>query len=234
MIRSTLVLAIAALGFNAMDASAAEVQVAYKGIITQANGVQASAFLPGQEILIRYVVDTSAVDTNPNPSAGVYYNTGLKQLHISIADADVNVSTGIGTVQTFNDVSGTDQAFFYSHITNGLLASMPVIHAEIDFVDEESSMLSNDGIPTTHLPANDTFVSLGTNAGFTSLRLLLEPAALAPTCAEEGFTGTKLAWCKNICENGNTGAAREMWIRRWVNRYHELPACALIDVQQPE
>ena len=46
------------------------------------------------------------------------------------------------------------------------------------------------------------------------------------TCASEGYTGTKLTWCKNICENGLTGATLDMWIHRWVNRYRDLPYCA--------
>ncbi|HWS77626.1 MAG TPA: hypothetical protein VN205_04535 [Thermomonas sp.] len=47
------------------------------------------------------------------------------------------------------------------------------------------------------------------------------------TCASEGYTGTKLEWCKNICERGYTGATLNMWIRRWVDRYRQLPYCAL-------
>ncbi len=47
------------------------------------------------------------------------------------------------------------------------------------------------------------------------------------SCADEGFTGTKLAWCQNICEKGYTGATLDMWIHRWINRYRDLPQCAL-------
>lgn len=55
-------------------------------------------------------------------------------------------------------------------------------------------------------------------------------AALEATqvsCADEGFTGLKLEWCRNICEKGYTGATLNIWIRRWVDRYRTLPACAL-------
>ncbi len=48
----------------------------------------------------------------------------------------------------------------------------------------------------------------------------------AKTCASEGYTGTKLTWCKNICEMGYTGATLDMWIHRWINRYRDLPYCA--------
>jgi hypothetical protein len=47
------------------------------------------------------------------------------------------------------------------------------------------------------------------------------------TCASEGYTGTKLEWCKNICERGYTGGTLDMWIRRWIDRYRNLPYCAL-------
>ena len=47
------------------------------------------------------------------------------------------------------------------------------------------------------------------------------------TCASEGYTGTKLEWCKNICERGYTGGTLAMWIRRWTDRYRTLPYCAI-------
>lgn len=53
------------------------------------------------------------------------------------------------------------------------------------------------------------------------------PAAPATTCASEGYTYTKLEWCKNICERGYTGSTLAMWIRRWTDRYRTLPYCAV-------
>jgi hypothetical protein len=49
---------------------------------------------------------------------------------------------------------------------------------------------------------------------------------VATTCASEGYTGTQLLWCRNICEKGYTGATLEMWIRRWLGRWRDLPYCA--------
>lgn len=46
------------------------------------------------------------------------------------------------------------------------------------------------------------------------------------TCESEGYTGTKLTWCQNICEKGYTGATLSMWIKRWTDRYKDLPYCA--------
>jgi len=58
-------------------------------------------------------------------------------------------------------------------------------------------------------------------------------AGPATTCASEGYTGTKLTWCQNICEKGYTGATLDMWIHRWVNRYRDLPYCAREGNKEP-
>ena len=52
------------------------------------------------------------------------------------------------------------------------------------------------------------------------------PEPSETTCASEGYTGTKLSWCQNICEKGYTGATLDMWIKRWLGRYRDLPYCA--------
>lgn len=229
MIRFTLFLVIAAFGFSAVDASAAEVKVAYKGVVTQANGSQASSFAPGQTITLHYVVESTTPDASPDTSKGVFFN-GLRQLRISIPAAGVDVTTGVGVIQTFNNV-GSDQAFFYGSATTGNLAGLAVAHAEVDFVDDQSIMLASDIIPTTHLLAAESFVSFGTSAGHTYVHFLAEPEEQVTTCASEGYTGTKLTWCQNICEKGYTGSTLNMWLRRWIDRYRTLPACA---APQPE
>ena len=223
MLRTALMIALAASGTVAMDASAAEVRLAYKAVVTQANGPHASAFAPGQEIHIRYAVETTTPDSNPNASAGVY-NNGLRELRIEIPAAGVNVSTGPGYVQTFNDV-GSDQAFFYSYNASGQLGGLAVTHAEVDFVDSASAMLASDAIPTVHLLPDDNSIFFGTSAGYTSVRFLAQPEPVA-TCASEGYTGTQLQWCQNICEKGYTGATLDAWIHRWQSKFRELPYCA--------
>ena len=67
-------------------------------------------------------------------------------------------------------------------------------------------------------PANKTYATnlIAWAAGY---------AAPTTTCASEGYTGTKLTWCQNICEKGYTGATLDTWIHRWVNRYRDLPYC---------
>ena len=46
------------------------------------------------------------------------------------------------------------------------------------------------------------------------------------TCASEGYTGTKLQWCKYICESELSSSQIDVYLRRWINRYHDLPYCA--------
>ena len=68
------------------------------------------------------------------------------------------------------------------------------------------------------LPAGGTFLATrptgggGGEGGFVS-------------CAAEGYTGTKLNWCRQICEIEQSPGVLESWIHRWVNRYREDPPC---------
>lgn len=55
---------------------------------------------------------------------------------------------------------------------------------------------------------------------------LLNRPSLVTSCASEGYSGTKLLWCQNICEKGYTGATLSVWIHRWILRYRDLPHCA--------
>ncbi len=55
----------------------------------------------------------------------------------------------------------------------------------------------------------------------------------ATTCASEGYTGTQLTWCQNICEKGYTGSTLATWLRRWINRYHDEPYCTAEGGEEP-
>ena len=52
-------------------------------------------------------------------------------------------------------------------------------------------------------------------------------AGPAATCASSGYKGAQLTWCQNICENGLTGKVLDSWIHRWIERYRQLPYCAV-------
>lgn len=49
----------------------------------------------------------------------------------------------------------------------------------------------------------------------------------ATTCASEGYTYTKLQWCQAICESNLSQAQKNVYIRRWMDRYRDLPYCLL-------
>ena len=52
-------------------------------------------------------------------------------------------------------------------------------------------------------------------------------AGSATTCASEGYTGTKLNWCKIICESESSSSTIDTYLRRWINKYRDLPYCAV-------
>ena len=64
---------------------------------------------------------------------------------------------------------------------------------------------------------------------YTNTVAWMMSADLGPetTCASEGYTGTKLLWCQNICEKGYTGATLQTWIHRWIRQFRDLPYCAM-------
>jgi hypothetical protein len=61
----------------------------------------------------------------------------------------------------------------------------------------------------------------------------LAPVAAAPqattptTCANEGYAYTKLQWCVAICESSLSQAQKDVYTRRWIDRYRDLPYCLL-------
>ena len=64
--------------------------------------------------------------------------------------------------------------------------------------------------------------------GFVASRAYSLSVAGGPvgsTCANEGYTGIKLQWCQNVCENGHTGQLLDAWIHRWIDRFRQLPYC---------
>ncbi|MBN8260869.1 MAG: hypothetical protein J0L59_00915 [Xanthomonadales bacterium] len=75
---------------------------------------------------------------------------------------------------------------------------------------------------------NDAFtyrVSYGRASRDAVVSVMVFAPQSSTTCASEGYVGTQLTWCRNICEKGYTGATLDTWIRRWLGRYRELPYC---------
>lgn len=98
---------------------------------------------------------------------------------------------------------------------------------------------SGDGGPATDAQLDRPWgISVGNgylliaDIGNSRIRKVIADVAPIPsmppaTCASEGYKGTQLAWCKNICENNLSGALLDTWIQRWIGRYRELPYCAV-------
>lgn len=226
MLRSTLLLAFVLLGTTSLNASSAEIELAYKGVVTRSSGPHASSFVPGQAVTFRYILETTAADENPDASQGVFRN-GLRRLQVTIPGAGVDAVTGNGVVQTFNGVSGSDQVFIYGATSQGQLAGLPITNAEVDFLDSTSSMIASDALPTNHLLTTDSFALLYTSAGLTFVNFLAEADKLVATCASKGYLGGKLTLCRQICEIDQTPTRLLSLIRLYRTAYREDPPCAL-------
>ena len=76
-----------------------------------------------------------------------------------------------------------------------------------------------------------TTITVTAQTGFSDFALgefgIAGEVESATTCASEGYKNTQLTWCKNICENGLTGKVLDSWIHRWIERYRQLPYCAV-------
>ena len=235
MIRSTLFMALALACATPQVATAAEIEVNYRGVLTYTYGPQAASFTAGQEVNIRYVVESTAVDNDPNPKTGSFAN-GLLRLEISVPAANLDTEAENGRVVVFNDANAgdSDQAHFIIEATRrGQLAGLPITRSSVSFHDWSAEMLVSDSLPTHALPAIGNsfgFVTLWTSAGWTRFDFIVEEVSPPnPTCTSEGYIGAKLTWCQNICENGLTGQVLDTWIHRWISRYRALPYCAAKD-----
>lgn len=180
-----LSLALTLASVFAVPVSAEEVTITYRGLVTGSQGAQPGPFTVGQQVEISYTVDDAVVDIDPDPNAGVFPG-GLVSLRISIPEAGVDAVTGSGTVQTFNDFDTSDQVFFYSFAAEGSLVGVPLILAEVDFLDFQpgplgaADMIDTDAIPTQALPTIDSFAVFYTEAGYTYVNFVAEQAAPTP------------------------------------------------------
>ena len=101
-----------------------------------------------------------------------------------------------------------------------------VIHSET-----QSTVL----LPGSSYENHSSSFGPGMRAYFANLLAWATATTAGPTttCASEGYTGMKLDWCRNICEKDYTGTQLKTWIRRWMDRYHDLPYCMREDEETP-
>lgn len=156
---------------------------------------------------------------------------------------DLDISPGApiasGPGGTLNDASFDDPEGGYCSVTGFLTAPVPA--GAVPFLQTPTasvaavgyryglgnvafsmSSFSRTGVDAEEwYPAARIYLA---NAIAWSMSNVVGPAT---TCTSEGYTGAKLTWCKNICENGLSGQVLDTWIHRWTNRYRDLPYCAL-------
>jgi hypothetical protein len=119
-------------------------------------------------------------------------------------------------------------SFTYTAVTNSGATSTPVVVAG-GGGGHGFAFHSTAGESITSI----TITGEGLNGGGFAVGQFGAKTGPTTTCASEGYTGTKLEWCKNICERDYSGSTLNMWIRRWIDRYRILPYCGLAPQQQP-
>ena len=78
-------------------------------------------------------------------------------------------------------------------------------------------------LDTSTTGSKSTTCSATDNAG--NSRTVTLNYTVTTTCVNDGYKGTQLTWCRNICEMGYTGGTLDTWIHRWTNKYRDLPYC---------
>lgn len=168
-------------------AVASPTTLTYHGNLTRLEGPQADRFHVGDPVTITYTVDDGSLDANPLPGEGVFPGA-LASLRYDLPSSGMSVVTGPGTVQTFNDVSDSDQVFLYS--TEALVGPTwtggSLNMTEVDFIsdhvgaDGKPDLLSSDAIPVTPLVTSQVYLSFQTAVGRTyfQVQLVAEPTVI--------------------------------------------------------
>ncbi len=199
-------------------------QAAHAAAITTASHTPVAVATPDAETLSG--LDALSVTNCSNSDFGSNYTSNLAAITAAVNGGMVLIvhdryvtgagsilpgGSGISTVRE-TDVSAADIDFpVGSPIITGPGGTLT--NASLD----GGNSSTHGFIVAASLPAGGSSLAIRPTAGvgeggFTS-------------CAAEGYTGTKLTWCRNICEIEQTPANLKVWIRRWVDRYHEDPPC---------
>ncbi len=168
--------------------------------------------------------------TGTGPRSGQWWAWfgGINAVEVGSAHQDVVIASGTATLTFWLEVpetTGSSAHFLAVSIDDTELfrvtgdATAP--YSEYAQVTLDVSTFADGGMHTVKFDSTTNGGGV-TNFFVDDVSLNVEET----TCASEGYTGTKLTWCKNICENGLTGATLDIWIHRWINRYRDLPYCA--------
>lgn len=202
-------------------------QAAHANAITIAGHTPIAVTTPDAETLSN--LDALSVTNCDNGSFGSNYTSNLAAITAAVNGGMVLIVhdrfvTGAGSILPGGSGIATVRSFENSADIN-LPAGSPIISGPGGVLDNTSL---DNGSSSTH-----GFVISATLPAGGSMLATRPPGAPEGgegeggfvSCAAEGYTGTKLTWCRNICEIEQTPATLKMWIRRWVDRYHDDPPC---------
>ena len=104
---------------------------------------------------------------------------------------------------------GNVTAFTYSHGSGTVVVGLNSLMAGLP-----------GGQAPGYAPGIETYYS-------NTVEFMMGETTPATTCASEGYTGTKLNWCRIICESESSSSTIDTYLRRWINKYRDLPYCAV-------
>ncbi|HWS77624.1 MAG TPA: hypothetical protein VN205_04525 [Thermomonas sp.] len=202
-------------------------QAAHAAAITTAGHTPVAVTTPNAETLSS--LDVLSVTNCDNGSFGSNYTSNLAAITAAVNGGMVLIVhdrfvTGAGSILPGGSGMATVRSFENSAEIN-FPAGSPIISGPGGVLDNTSL---DNGSSSTH-----GFVISATLPAGGSMLATRPPGAPEGgegeggfvSCAAEGYTGTKLTWCRNICEIEQTPATLRMWIRRWIDRYHTDPPC---------
>ena len=149
------------------------------------------------------------------------------------------IATGPGGILTDTSLDGGHSSW-HSYFTAVPAGATALLTSDVSpeqvvsiLYPSGSGRVAYNAIPVDHylMPGGHPAIAPGILTFMTNLLACGLDAECAPpppsaTCESEGYTGTKLLWCQNICEKGYTGATLQTWIHRWIRQFRDLPYCA--------
>ena len=220
-------------------------------------GEDANGFVANRNYAITIVADVTGPEIGylldpADPDGDNGWHVGDVGIHWTVTDGQSPITSSTGCEATTLDSDTLGASYTCSASSAGGTSSLttptlkrdatpPVLAPSVpspllrghSYSASANATDATSGVATSNCGALDTS-TLGTrsttctaadNAGNSNAVTL--NYTVTTTCSNDGYTGTQLNWCRNICEMGYTGSTLNMWIRRWVDRFHDQPYCLM-------
>ena len=220
-------------------------------------GEDANGFVANRNYAITIVADVTGPEIGylldpADPDGDNGWHVGDVEIDWTVTDAQSPITSSTGCEATTLDSDTLGASYTCSASSAGGTSSLttptlkrdatpPVLAPSVpspllrghSYSASANATDATSGVATSNCGALDTS-TLGTrsttctaadNAGNSNAVTL--NYTVTTTCSNDGYTGTQLNWCRNICEMGYTGSTLNMWIRRWVDRFHDQPYCLM-------